>query len=103
MAEADLQGSDGRGVIRLPDYLKRIRAGGINPKPEIPIVQERAAMAVLDRDNGMGHPVVSPTVDLAIRTAREAGVAWVGTHDSNHAGAAALYARKALQHDMLGL
>ncbi len=28
MAQADLQGSDGHGVIRLPQYVKRIRAGG---------------------------------------------------------------------------
>ena len=29
MAEADMQGSDGHGVIRLPMYIKRIQAGGI--------------------------------------------------------------------------
>ena len=33
MAQADLQGSDGHGVIRLPQYVKRIRAGGINVAP----------------------------------------------------------------------
>jgi LDH2 family malate/lactate/ureidoglycolate dehydrogenase len=103
MAAADLQGSDGHGVIRLPNYIKRIRAGGINTRPNIRIVRERAATAVIDGDNGMGHLVVSQAVDLAIRKAREAGVAWVGTRYSNHAGAASLYARKPLQHDMLGL
>ncbi len=36
MADADLQGSDGHGVIRLPQYIKRIRAGGINKQPEYP-------------------------------------------------------------------
>ena len=35
MAEADLQGSDGHGVTRLPQYAKRIRAGGFNVRPEI--------------------------------------------------------------------
>ena len=33
MAEADLQGSDGHGSIRLPQYVKRIRAGGVNLAP----------------------------------------------------------------------
>jgi len=66
MAEADLQGSDGHGVIRLPQYIKRIRAGGINIHPDIKVVRERAAMAVVDGDNGMGHLVVSTAVDLAI-------------------------------------
>ena len=88
MAEADLQGSDGHGVIRLPQYLKRLNAGGINKHPDIRIVQERAAMAVVDGDNGMGHLVVSRAVDIAIEKARSAGVAWVGTRYSNHAGPA---------------
>ena len=79
MAEADMQGSDGHGVIRLPQYIKRIRAGGINKNPKIRVVHERAAMAVVDGDNGMGHLVVSHAVDLAIEKAREAGVAWVST------------------------
>jgi LDH2 family malate/lactate/ureidoglycolate dehydrogenase len=103
MADADLQGSDGHGVIRLPQYIKRIRAGGINRHPNIRVVQERAAMAVVDGDNGMGHLVVSRAVDIAIEKARTAGVAWVGTRYSNHAGPASLYARRPLQHDMLGL
>ncbi len=103
MADADLQGSDGHGVIRLPQYIKRIRAGGINKQPNIRIVHERAAMAVVDGDNGMGHLVVSRAVDIAIEKARTAGVAWVSTRYSNHAGPASLYARRPLEHDMLGL
>ncbi|WPB58304.1 Ldh family oxidoreductase [Xylophilus sp. GOD-11R] len=103
MAEADLQGSDGHGVIRLPQYVQRIESGGINRHPDIRVVQERAAMAVVDGDNGMGHLVVSRAVRLAIDKAREAGVAWVGTRHSNHAGPASLYARMPLAHDMIGL
>jgi LDH2 family malate/lactate/ureidoglycolate dehydrogenase len=103
MAEADLQGSDGHGVIRLPQYIKRLRAGGINKNPTIRVVHERPAMAVIDGDNGMGHLVVSRAVDLAIEKARTAGVAWVGTRYSNHAGPASLYARMPLQSNMLGL
>ncbi len=103
MTEADLQGSDGHGVIRLPQYIKRVQAGGINKHPDIRIVRERDAMAVVDGDNGMGHLVVSRAVDIAIEKARKTGVAWVGTRNSNHAGPASLYARRPLQHDMLGL
>ena len=103
MAEADLQGSDGHGVIRLPQYVQRIESGGINKRPDIRVVEERAAMAVVDGDNGMGHLVVSRAVRLAIEKARVAGVAWVGTRASNHAGPASLYARMPLAHDMIGL
>jgi LDH2 family malate/lactate/ureidoglycolate dehydrogenase len=103
MAQADLQGSDGHGVIRLPQYLKRLEAGGINRRPNIRIATERAAMALVDGDNGMGHLVMSYAAALAIERARTAGVAWVGTRGSNHAGPASLYARMPIEHDMIGM
>ena len=103
MAEADLQGSDGHGIIRLPQYARRIKAGGVNPRPAIRVVQERAGMALIHGDNGMGHLVMQRAAQLAIEKARVAGVAWVGSRWSNHAGPASLYARMPLAHDMIGL
>ena len=103
MAEADLQGSDGHGVIRLPQYARRIRAGGLNLHPTIRVLQERAGMALIDGDNGMGHLVMTRAAELASGKARVTGVAWVGTRLSNHAGPASLYARMPLERDMLGM
>ncbi|HUQ28439.1 MAG TPA: Ldh family oxidoreductase [Usitatibacter sp.] len=103
MAEADLQGSDGHGVIRLPQYLKRIRAGGVNLNPNIQVIRERAGMALIHGDNAMGHLVMKRAAEVAIAKAKDAGVAWVGAQWSNHAGPASLYARMALAHDMIGL
>ena len=34
MGEADLTGADAHGVFRLPQYVRRLKAGGFNPKPE---------------------------------------------------------------------
>ena len=103
MAQADLQGSDGHGVIRLMHYAKRIRAGGVNVTPTIRIAQERTAMALLDGDNGMGHLVMKQAAEMAIAKAKTCGIAWVGSQYSNHAGPASLYARMALQYNMIGL
>ena len=103
MAEADLQGSDGHGVIRLPQYVRRIRAGGVNLHPDIRIVRERAGMALVNGDNGMGHLVMKRAAAIAVEKARTAGSAWVGAQWSNHAGPASLYARMPLAHDMIGL
>jgi len=103
MAEADMQGSDGHGVIRLAPYAKRILAGGLNLQPNIKVVQERTAMALIDGDNGMGHLVMKQATELAIQKAKSSGIAWVGSRLSNHAGPASLYARMALKHDMIGL
>jgi L-2-hydroxycarboxylate dehydrogenase (NAD+) len=103
MADADLQGSDGHGVMRLPQYMRRIRGGAVNLTPSITVVKERAAMALVDGDNGMGHLVMKRAAEIAIEKARTAGIAWVGARWSNHAGPASLYARMPLAHGMIGL
>ena len=103
MAEADLQGSDGHGVTRLPQYARRIRTGGMNVTPDIRIVEERAGTALLNGDNGMGHLVMTRAAEIAIEKARVAGIGWVSAQYSNHAGPASLYASMPLKHDMIGL
>ncbi len=103
MVTADLIGQDGHGVFRLAQYVKRLKAGGINPKPVFALAEEFPASAVLDGDNGMGHLVMNHATDIAIAKARQTGVAWVGSRNSNHAGPASLYAMKALCEDMIGL
>src|SRR5436853_1847098 len=77
MAEADLQGSDGHGVSRLPQYARRIKAGGFNVRPNIRIVREHASTALIHGDNGMGHLVMKRATEMAIDKARTTGIAWV--------------------------
>jgi L-2-hydroxycarboxylate dehydrogenase (NAD+) len=103
MAEADARGADGHGVFRLAQYVKRIESGGINTRPDIRVIRERDASALIDGDNAMGHLVMSRAAEIAISKARTAGVAWVGARNSNHAGPASLYARMPLAHNMVGL
>src|SRR6195952_3207565 len=103
MAEADLQGSDGHGVTRLPQYVRRIKAGGFNVRPDIRIVQDHPGTALIDGDNGMGHLVMTRAAGIAIEKARTTGIAWVNSRFSNHAGPASLYASMPLAHDMIGL
>ena len=103
MAEADIGGQDGHGVFRLPQYVKRIQAGGMSVDPNISVISERAATALLDGGNGPGHLVMSRAAELAIEKAWTCGVAWVGARYSNHAGPAFLYARMPLAQDMIGL
>jgi L-2-hydroxycarboxylate dehydrogenase (NAD+) len=103
MVEADLRGSDTHGVIRLPLYVRRIRAGGINAKPDIRVVSDRPSAALVDGDNGMGHLVMRRAAHLAIDKAKTTGIGWVGARMSNHAGPAALYVTMPLRHDMIGL
>ncbi len=103
MVEADLRGSDTHGVIRLPLYVRRLKAGGINKRPNIRLVRDKASAALVEGDNGMGHLVMRFAAHAAIEKAKRTGVGWVGARMSNHAGPAALYAMMPLPHDMIGL
>jgi LDH2 family malate/lactate/ureidoglycolate dehydrogenase len=103
MTEADVNGSDGHGVFRLPGYIQRIKEGGLNLKPNIKIEKEKSGMALVNGDNAQGHLVMRYCAELAINKAKNSGVAWVGAYASNHAGPAALYAKMPLAENMIGL
>jgi LDH2 family malate/lactate/ureidoglycolate dehydrogenase len=103
MVRADVQGSEGHGVFRLPQYIRRIKGGAVNIRPKIRVVREAAGMALVDGDNGMGHLVMRFATEKAIEKAQAAGVAWVGVKWSNHAGPASLYASMPAERDMIGL
>jgi len=103
MAQADINGSEGHGVFRLPQYIRRIKGGAVNVKPNIRIEREMAGMALVHGDNGMGHLVMKFAAETAIEKAKTAGVAWVGARWSNHAGPAALYAAMPPMHNMIGM
>ena len=103
MAEADLVGADAHGIFRLPQYIERIEAGGINRHPDIAVTRTAPATARVDGDNGLGHLVVNRAAETAIAMARETGVAWVGIRGSNHAGAASVYAALPMAAGMIGI
>ncbi len=103
MGEADLTGADAHGVFRLPQYVRRLKAGGFNPRPNITVTRSAPATALVDGDNGMGHLVMSRAAETAIALARETGVSWVGVRRSNHAGPAGLYAEMPAAAGMIGI
>src|ERR1700693_1999947 len=103
MAESDARGGDAHGVFRLPQYVKQIQEGAVNPRPDIRIVSDQPGTALVDGDNALGHLDMKRATELAIENARQCGVGWVGTRRSNHAGPAQLYPRMVAAQDMIGL
>lgn len=103
MNEADLVGADAHGIFRLPQYIERLEAGGLNPKPNIRVKRTALATALVDGDNALGSLVVAKAAETAVDLARETGVAWVGVKSSNHAGAASVYAALPMQSGMIGI
>ena len=103
MVKSDVVGADGHGIFRLPAYLKRIRAGGVNLNPNIRIEREQGATALINGDNALGHLVMNKAVDLAIEKVKKHSVCWIGSHYGNHSGAASVYVRKLAEQGYIGI
>jgi LDH2 family malate/lactate/ureidoglycolate dehydrogenase len=103
IVEGDLTGADAHGVFRLPQYVDAFDKKHINPRADVKTVEHGAATALIDGDNGMGHLAVEHATRLAIRLAGNAGLAWVGVRNSNHAGAGGVYAAIAAERGMIGI
>ena len=101
---ADLRGIDSHGIAHLaPFYIKRIKDGLINVKPNIKIFSNAPSTAVVDGDEGLGFVVGYRAMEEAMRRAETTGAGFVTVRRSTHYGAGAYYSMMALPRDMIGI
>lgn len=103
LVSADARGMNSHGILRLPAYIKRLRAGGFATTAKVEIISESPGTALLDGGNGLGSVLTVKAMDMAIAKARSTGVAAVAVRNSNHNGEGAPYVLRAIQADMIGL
>ena len=100
---ADLRGIGSHGVARLRRYVDGLRSGMMVTHPEVKVVRETPATALIDAGAGLGQPVSHQAMLKAIQKATEAGAGFVTVRNSNHYGIAGYYAMMALEHDCIGM
>jgi L-2-hydroxycarboxylate dehydrogenase (NAD+) len=104
LVAADLRGVDSHGVAHLgPLYIKRIKDGSVNVKPQTKITSHAASTAVMDGDKGLGFVVGYRAMEEAMHRAGSVGSGFVSVRNSTHYGAGAYYAMMALKQDMIGI
>ncbi len=103
LVTTNLWGIDSHGVLRTPIYVQRLRTGAVNPRPNMRITGNDRALQLMDGDNGLGFVVGRAAMEQAINLARRFSIGAVGVVDSNHFGAAGLYARLAADQEMIGI
>jgi len=103
MLETDLRGVDSHGISMLPTYDREFRAGRLNMRPLFKTVREGPAMALIDADASLGHPVSVYAMNLAVDKCRESAVAVVSVVNSHHFGAAGCYSRIAAERGVIGM
>jgi LDH2 family malate/lactate/ureidoglycolate dehydrogenase len=103
LIKAELRGVDSHGLVRLPVYARRVKAGAVNARPQIRLHSSGTAAALVDGDNGLGPVVGARAIDAAIDLARQHGTGFVGVRHSNHFGPAGYYVEKAVGQGCIGL
>ena len=102
LVETDLRAIDSHGVSMLPMYEKMVQQGTLNMRPSRTYVRDLPAMALIDADQGLGHPIAREAMLLACKKAQQNGIAAVGVRNSHHFGATGLYAEMASDLGLIG-
>ena len=100
---ANLVGHDSHGVIQIPTYLERIKAGHIGPGAPWTIVRESPTTTVVDGHWGFGYVANERAMRLTIDKARGANVAAATVFRQGHIGRLSSYTQMAAAAGMIGL
>lgn len=100
--EADLRGIHSHGSRATPRYLKAMDLGDIDPRGQVLTIKRTPAVVVLDGGRSLGHVAATKGMQMAIDMAREVGTGTVVVRNSQHYGAASVYALLAANAGMIG-
>lgn len=92
LVRADLQGHESHGIMRVPVYLGKIRAGQLQPQAEPQVSRRHGATCVVDGGWGFGQVAARLGAEELARLAGAHGVGVVALERTNHVGRLADYA-----------
>jgi LDH2 family malate/lactate/ureidoglycolate dehydrogenase len=102
LVTADLEGVASHGVMLLPMYVQRVRAGSVSLSAMPTIVEDHGGLVIMTAANALGQVSSQKAVDIAVARARVHGVSVVSVRDGFHFGAAAYWTRQFAQAGMIG-
>ena len=91
LVTTDLMGISTHGVLRIEQYLKRVRAGVVQAQPQIEVFDKAPSLAIIHGGTGQGQVVANRTLEIAIIKAKKTGIGFISIGNSNHFGATAPY------------
>ena len=103
LIEADLCGHDSHGVVRIPQWVKGLKAGAINARCAPKVMRETPATALIDGDRGLGPVVAMAALECAAGKAREAGIGMVSVRRASHIGMLQYYTRHLAAQGLIGM
>lgn len=102
LVESSLAGVHTHGVRLLGTYLDELERGVADAAAEPRVVNDTGAVVQLDAGGALGIIAGLTAAGLAVERARRHGVGLVGVANSNHFGAAGVFARRISKEGLLG-
>lgn len=100
---SNLRGHDSHGVIRTFGYVQQVRNGVLKPGAPMTIERETVSTALVSGGWNLGMPVAIEAMDLAIRKAKETGIAFVSMHEVGHIGRVGAYGDQAQREGLIAM
>ncbi len=93
LIEADLQGLETHGALRLPPYVRLALEGVLLASNKPTIEWQKGAISLINGNNSWGQPAALMAVQEVMKNAKEHYVGAAGIKNANHIGMCAYYAR----------
>jgi len=97
----DLRGVFSHGTQQLATYGRLLRDGVLNSRPQVTVVRETPVSLLVDGDGGLGYFAAHEGTLRLIDKVKISGTGVLVTRNHGHFGAAGLYARMTVAHDLL--
>ena len=93
--------SHGSGM--LSHYLESFSEGLVNPEPEVSVIADYGATAVVDGDGGMGYFACRVAMQQLLEKTRALGMGAATTRNHFHIGSAGIWTRMAVEQGFIGM
>lgn len=103
LVRADQEGIPSHGVMLLPMYVERFRAGSVSTASTGQIISDHDGALVLDAQNILGQLSSHQAVSLVIERATVRGFAAVAVRNGFHFGAAGYWAQMLAEQGLIGI
>jgi LDH2 family malate/lactate/ureidoglycolate dehydrogenase len=103
LVAAEVEGVSSHGVMLVPLYVERLRAGGVIAKAVPHIVEDLGGLVTMSAGHALGQVSSKAAVELAAARARAHGIAVVAVKQGFHFGTAAFWAKRLAAQGMVGL
>ncbi len=100
---ANLRGIDSHGVVRVPQYVRHVHAGEMNPRPAMLARSDAPGTVLIDADRAAGPVAMSAAADAAIGKARAAGIGLALVRSTTHTAALGYYTSRAAREGLAAI